>query len=144
MRSVCLALSAVACVVVLAGCGASGPDGVAETPTRKASESTAPTSGSPPSASTSSQSPKAPVVRVAIRDGKVNPRPSTHRVARGETVRLVVSTDRADELHVHGYEKTARLPAGESTTVTLRADRPGRFEVETHDTGLRLLVVEVR
>lgn len=82
-------------------------------------------------------------IKVAISGGKVVPRSSVHKVRRGQTVRLVVTSDRADELHVHGYDRTAKLPADTATTLEFTADQTGRFEVETHESGLQLLQLEV-
>jgi plastocyanin len=83
-------------------------------------------------------------IKVSVSGGKVAPESSVHKVSRGQTVRLVVTSDKADELHVHGYDKSAELPAGTATTLEFPADQTGRFEVETHESGLQLLQLEVR
>ncbi|MEO3782952.1 hypothetical protein ABGB12_06475 [Actinocorallia sp. B10E7] len=83
------------------------------------------------------------LVKVDINGSKVAPRPSTHKVAKGDKVRIEVTSDEADELHVHGYEKTAALKPGETAVVEFTADSSGRFEVETHDSGLLLFNLEV-
>jgi heme/copper-type cytochrome/quinol oxidase subunit 2 len=59
-------------------------------------------------------------------------------------VRLQVTSDEDDVLHVHGFEVEEPLEAGRTTTVDLTADQPGVFEVETHETELELLQLEVR
>ncbi|MFD7861242.1 hypothetical protein [Streptomyces sp. NPDC059783] len=83
-------------------------------------------------------------VDVAVRDGKVSPAPGRTEVGKGRTVRLRVRSDRDDTLHVHGYDKEARLPAGRTVTVTFTADRTGLFEVETHESDLLLTQLVVR
>jgi serine/threonine protein kinase HipA of HipAB toxin-antitoxin module len=88
----------------------------------------------------------APVVEitVSVRDGTVNPK--THRVdvKQGSTVRLQVTSDVDDVLHVHGFDVEEPLEAGRTTMVELTADQPGVFEVETHESDLELLQLEVR
>ncbi|MDI3404181.1 hypothetical protein QIS96_10155 [Streptomyces sp. B-S-A6] len=83
-------------------------------------------------------------VAIAIADGRVQPPPDRVELKRGERVRLKVTSDRADTLHVHGYDKEAELPAGKPVTLTFSADRTGLFEVETHDSGLVLTQLVVR
>ena len=63
---------------------------------------------------------------------------------KGDRVTLRVTSDRADTLHVHGYDRELPLPAGKPATLTLTADRTGLFEVETHESGLLLTQLVVR
>ncbi|MFI8106435.1 hypothetical protein [Streptomyces sp. NPDC086023] len=83
-------------------------------------------------------------VTVAVRDGKVEPPPGRIELDRGRRVALTVTSDTADTLHVHGYDKELALPAGRPATLVLTVDRTGLFEVETHDTGLVLTQLLVR
>ncbi|MEW2179929.1 hypothetical protein AB0890_26825 [Streptomyces sp. NPDC005406] len=86
----------------------------------------------------------ATTVDISLRDGKVSPAPGRTEVKKGRSVRLVVRSDRDDTLHVHGYDKEARLPAGRTVTLTFTADRTGLFEVETHESDLLLTQLVVR
>lgn len=83
-------------------------------------------------------------IQVAVKDGKVTP--ATHRepVVKGDTVKLVVTTDTADEVHVHGVEIEKETLPGKPVTITFVAKDPGIYEVETHESGLQLLQLEVR
>ncbi|MGY3683710.1 hypothetical protein [Streptomyces sp. TE33382] len=81
---------------------------------------------------------------ISITHGKVSPAPGRTEVRKGERIALRVRPDRADTLHVHGYDKEAELPAGRTTTLTFTADRTGLFEVETHESGLLLTQLVVR
>ena len=87
---------------------------------------------------------KTDTIQVAVKDGKVTP--ATHRepVAQGDTVKLVVTTDTADEVHVHGVDIEKETLPGEPATITFVAKDPGIYEVETHESGLQLLQLEVR
>ena len=114
------AVLTVVLAVPLAGCGGSSTSGDA------------------------SGSGKTDTIQVAVKDGKVTP--ATHRepVAQGDTVKLVVTTDTADEVHVHGVDIEKETLPGEPATITFVAKDPGIYEVETHESGLQLLQLEVR
>ncbi|MGW1409256.1 hypothetical protein [Streptomyces sp. NPDC002403] len=83
-------------------------------------------------------------LEIVVSHGKVSPDPGRTEIKKGRTVRLRVRSDRADTLHVHGYDKEARLPAGKTVTLTFTADRSGLFEVETHESDLLLTQLVVR
>lgn len=83
-------------------------------------------------------------LEISVRDGKVSPAPGRTEIKKGRTVRLRVRSDRDDTLHIHGYDKEARLPAGRTVTLTFTADRTGFFEVETHESDLLLTQLVVR
>ncbi|MEU2025261.1 hypothetical protein ABZ565_24415 [Streptomyces sp. NPDC016469] len=83
-------------------------------------------------------------VEIAVEGGKVSPAPGRTEIEKGRTVRLRVRSDRDDVLHVHGYDKEAKLPAGRTVTVAFTADRTGLFEVETHESDLLLTQLVVR
>ncbi len=59
------------------------------------------------------------------------------------TVTLRITSDVAEEIHVHGYERYEDLVPGESVDVTFVADIPGVFEVELHDAGIPLVELQV-
>jgi hypothetical protein len=84
------------------------------------------------------------VVSVSVQNGKVTPKPHRVPVKEGSRVRLQVTSDVDDEVHVHGFDIEEPLDAGHTTTVDLLADQPGVFEVETHETELELLQLAVR
>jgi plastocyanin len=135
-----LAGPGVAVLLLLAAC-ASGGDSATT------ADSSTITSGSPSAGIAGGEpNPAAPVVEVnvSVRDGKVAPKPHRLDVKLGATVRLQVTSDEDDVLHVHGYDVEEPLEAGHTTTVELTADQPGVFEVETHETELELLQLEVR
>ncbi|MFF8259477.1 hypothetical protein [Streptomyces virginiae] len=101
--------------------------------------------GSPPTQSpTPGQEQADRTVTITVRDGKVSPAPARTELRRGERVALRVTSDRADTLHVHGYDKELVLPADQEATLILTADRTGLFEVETHESDLVLTQLLVR
>jgi hypothetical protein len=79
-----------------------------------------------------------------VTDGRADPPLDRATVAQGSLVRIVVTSDRADEVHLHGYDLDAHLAPGEPGVVEFTADQTGLFELETHETGLVLLQLVVR
>jgi hypothetical protein len=53
-------------------------------------------------------------------------------VAKGDPVRLEVTPDVAAEVHVHGYERTREVEAGQTAKFDFAATAEGVFEVELH------------
>ncbi|MEU8527222.1 MULTISPECIES: hypothetical protein [Streptomyces] len=83
-------------------------------------------------------------VTLTITGRSVQPPPSRVELKKGDRVTLRVTSDRADTLHVHGYDRELPLAAGRPATLTFTADRTGLFEVETHESGLVLTQLVVR
>jgi hypothetical protein len=138
-RRVPAVLAGLALVVALGGC-ASGDD----SPDDGATTSPTATAGSATSSAPPTETDRAVEVSVAVTDGKVEPKPRRVDVERDSQVRLIVTSDVDDAVHVHGYEIEAELEAGRPTTVEFVADQSGIFEVETHESELELLQLEVR
>ena len=65
------------------------------------------------------------------------PRPSTDapvlRALQGDTVTLVIRSNQAGEVHVHGYEKKVVLQPGSEVRLSFAATRAGAFPVHFHD-----------
>lgn len=71
------------------------------------------------------------------------PAVSVLRVLAGEAVELTVVSARDDELHLHGYDLTLDLRAGEPGTLRFVAEHAGRFEIELHRGHAQIGVLEV-
>lgn len=65
------------------------------------------------------------------------------KVALGTRLRITVTSDVADELHVHGYDLTQELSAGQSGSLEFVADKPGVIEVELERAKLPLTRLEI-
>jgi hypothetical protein len=63
--------------------------------------------------------------------------------AKGEEIRFAVSSDTADEVHVHGYDVEAEVAAGETAKFGFPADLEGVFEVELHHSGAQIAELTV-
>lgn len=82
-------------------------------------------------------------IEVTVSDGEVDG-PGTVSLEVGTAVELVVTSDVADEIHVHGYDLHQDVGAGETATVTFTADIPGVFEVELEENQVQLVELQVR
>ncbi|WP_444947236.1 hypothetical protein [Micromonospora ureilytica] len=137
--------------LLLAGCGHDDDPSVATpstAPTSAAPSSATPTAPTPTVTATPSASASTAAVdqqiTVTIAKKRVDPPTGRITVSKGQLVRITVTSDVADELHVHGYDLGARLPAGTPGSVEFRADKTGLFEVETHESELVLFQLVVR
>jgi type IV secretory pathway VirB10-like protein len=54
---------------------------------------------------------------------------------QGETVRFRARSATDDEVHVHGYDISEDAPAGETITMSFKADITGIFEIEFEAAG---------
>lgn len=68
----------------------------------------------------------------------------TETVGLGEKVRLRVTSDVAEEVHVHTYDVMADVAPGATVELELTATIPGRHEVEMEKKGKQVMVLEVR
>ncbi len=129
---------AVLAIAVAAGCGAPAAD----SPTVAATA----TAGAPsarPSASTTSAEPRAQIIALSFAGGRAGDGPGRIAIPVGETVELVVTSDVADEIHLHGYDRSVTVEAGGTATLSFTADIPGVFEVELEELGAPLARLEV-
>ena len=56
----------------------------------------------------------------------------------GDMISLTFTTDRDEEIHLHGYDLAFECKAGQPLTRTFKADRTGRFEFEIEASGTHL------
>jgi hypothetical protein len=127
--------------VVLALSGCAGTD---EPPASSSTGTSAPESST--SASSSPAGPITPAgqrIVVTVAGGQVTGDTGRVPVAAGEQVTLVVTSDVADELHLHGYDLRTALTPGTPAELSFAATVPGVFEVELHDAGTVLLTLQV-
>ncbi|HUH08521.1 MAG TPA: hypothetical protein VML96_12050 [Egibacteraceae bacterium] len=83
------------------------------------------------------------VVTVKIENGAVTS-PERVEVALGTPLRIEVTSDAADEVHVHGYDITGQLEPGRTEAIEFVADVPGVFGVELHSTHSELFQLRVQ
>lgn len=100
----------------------------------------------PPSAAAPTE-PAAPVpqvVELTVKNKALASGPAVLSVLEGTPVTLRITVDHHDELHLHGYDLTLKLPSGQAGELSFVADRSGRFEYELHHAHVVLGVLEVQ
>ena len=65
-------------------------------------------------------------------------------VQKNDRVVLVITSDVADEVHLHGYDVTRDVSAGGTVRLPFTASLPGRFEVELEDRGAQIADLTVQ
>ena len=85
-----------------------------------------------PQATTETPPPEPTVTRIQIQDGAVVGGAKTIDVVRGDTVRIVVSADAPDDIHLHGYDIERSVEPGRPAHFRFKADAEGAFEIESH------------
>jgi hypothetical protein len=107
-------------------------------PTQPTTETSGPTRTAP------APRPQRITVRIAVRDSRVVGGPRVHSVRKGRRVTLVVTSNVADHVHLHGYDLMRDVAPGRPARIAFRARLAGRFEIELEDRRLPLGELEVR
>ncbi|TCI99028.1 hypothetical protein [Aeromicrobium sp. IC_218] len=140
-----VALAAAALTLGLAGCAEDEPTADATgAPTTSASSEPAPTATEPSEPSEPAM-PEGVVVDVTIAGGEVTPQGDRVEVEVGEPVTLRVTSDEADEIHVHSDpEHSLEVEAGTPGELTFTVDRPGQVAVESHHLDVTIVQLVAR
>ncbi|HEX2041811.1 MAG TPA: hypothetical protein VHF24_04165 [Acidimicrobiales bacterium] len=118
--------------LVLAGCSRNQEETTATT------QAAAPSTAPGPTTTLAAR-----LVDVVVRRGSVEGG-GRHEVPLNERIRLRVTSDTAEEVHVHGYEHRFQVGPTGPAEITFIANLPGVFEVELEKTHRRLLSLEVK
>ena len=137
-----------ACAVLgLAACGGDGDTTSSPPPPTSTVTTTSPLpppQPQPPEPPPAPPKPQVTTVRIVVREGQVVGGLVQATIDQGKKVALVVTSDVADEVHLHGYDKSVDVTPGKPARLAFVASIPGRFEVELEDRGLQIADVEVR
>jgi FtsP/CotA-like multicopper oxidase with cupredoxin domain len=76
--------------------------------------------------------PEPEVTRFRMRGGAVVGGVKDIEVESGDTVRIVVTSDAPDEIHLHGYDITRNAAPGRPARFRFKAEAEGAFEIESH------------
>jgi len=82
-------------------------------------------------------------IEVTVAHGKASGDTGRVQVALGTPVTLVITSDVADQVHVHGYDIEQKLTPGTPATLRFTATVAGVFEVELHEADMVLLRLQV-
>ena len=129
-------LAAAAAAVILFIVLRPGGDGD-ETAATSAATATTPTATTRPTVS------RAQIITVNVENGKPVGGVAKATVKQGKRVALVVHSDVADEVHLHGYDLSRDVEAGGTATIAFKAKIAGRFEAELENRQEQILSLTV-
>ena len=96
-------------------------------------------------ATTSAAGGAAPVVNVTIAHGQVTPVNATLQAKVGQQITFRVTSDAADELHVHSVpDHKFEVAAAPNQTFQFRVNVPGNVDVELHHLDRTVATLQVR
>ncbi len=146
-RRILLALGAVMVAVVLFVLRPEDEDETVAPTTTASSPTTTPTTteSSPDTTTTEPPPPEEDGVQIEIefRDGRLVGGVRRMEIERGEGVVVVVRSDVADHVHVHGLDILRDVAPGAPARLRFRPPNPGVVEIELEDRHLLLAELEV-
>lgn len=132
---------AIVAIVVLAD-SSEDDSGTQTAATATPTETAAPTEASPAEEETPTPTPTpepTPPPPPLLTANKVTELEATE----GETVRFRARSATDDEVHVHGYDISKDVPAGQTITMSFKADITGIFEIEFEEAGKEIAKLTV-
>ena len=128
----------VAGAFALAGCGGGGKSS-APTTTAAPSTTTTRTTSTTNTTTTATTTAGPVTIRVLIKGGKPVGGIQRATVKKGQEVAIVVHSDVADEVHVHGYDLHKDVEAGGTVRIVFPATITGVFEAELESRKLQII-----
>jgi copper(I)-binding protein len=132
MKRIVLAAACVLAALALAGCGSDDGESASTTDTAMMTETTTTTEAETPT-----------VVKITVVDGQPQGGIVRQTVNKDDQVVLVVTSDVADEIHLHGYDISRDVTAGGMVRLPFKATIPGRFEAELESRGVQIADITV-
>ena len=133
MNRFLVACATLLAVAVLGGCGSSNDS------TTSTAETTI------TGATTTTTGPAKPVtVSIVVQNGAPKGGIVRATVNKDDHVILVVKSDVADEIHLHGYDRKTDVTAGGTARLPFVANIPGRFEVELESRSVQIADLTVQ
>jgi FtsP/CotA-like multicopper oxidase with cupredoxin domain len=114
--------------LVIASGGGDGNKTSSSTTASTTTSSSSTTTGT--STTTASKPAGPPTYTVTVKNAKPAGGIKKIKVKKGDQVKLVVKSDTADEIHIHGYDFHKDVDAGGSVRFSFPAKIDGNFEIE--------------
>jgi len=137
MNKILLVVAATVASIALVGCGSNDSESAStDTTTTETTTTTTDTT-------TTTEAEKPTEVKVVVVNGSPQGGIVRQTVNKDDQVVLVVTSDVADEIHLHGYDKARDVAAGGTIRLPFKATIPGRFEAELESRGVQIAEITV-
>jgi len=137
MNKILLVVAATVASIALVGCGSNDSESAStDTTTTDTTTTTTDTT-------TTTEAEKPTEVKVVVVNGSPQGGIVRQTVNKDDQVVLVVTSDVADEIHLHGYDKAKDVAAGGTIRLPFKATIPGRFEAELESRGVQIAEITV-
>ncbi|MDO3634700.1 hypothetical protein [Mycolicibacterium arseniciresistens] len=138
-------IAAAILAIALVGCSSSTAPGESSTSVSSRSATSAPPAASASPAPSPSIPDDATTVDINIAGGVVTPTNGQAQGVVGKPIVLKVSSDVADQLHVHSSpENTFQVEPRRDQVFEFTVDVPGQVDIELHDLNRTVVTVQVR
>ena len=138
MNKILLVVAATVASIALVGCGSNDSESAStDTTTTDTTTTTTDTT------TTTTEAEKPTEVKVVVVNGSPQGGIVRQTVNKDDQVVLVVTSDVADEIHLHGYDKAKDVAAGGTIRLPFKATIPGRFEAELESRGVQIAEISV-
>ena len=138
MNKILLVVAATVASIALVGCGSNDSESAStDTTTTETTTTTTDTT------TTTTEAEKPTEVKVVVVNGSPQGGIVRQTVNKDDQVVLVVTSDIADEIHLHGYDKARDVAAGGTIRLPFKATIPGRFEAELESRGVQIAEITV-
>ena len=140
------AVIAVVAVIVLAGGSSDDEPETVATTTTPAAAATGSPDGTAEATTTTEPTPEPTpeAIEIEVEGGKIKGGEATIDVKQGDRVKFTVKADKADHVHVHGYDVLRDVTPGQAASFDFKADIPGVFEVELEESHLQIARLRVK
>ena len=137
MNKILLVVAATVASIARVGCGSNDSESAStDTTTTDTTTTTTDTT-------TTTEAEKPTEVKVVVVNGSPQGGIVRQTVNKDDQVVLVVTSDVADEIHLHGYDKAKDVAAGGTVRLPFKATIPGRFEAELESRGVQIAEITV-
>jgi hypothetical protein len=126
---------------LLASCG--GEDGESAGTTTETTTTSETTTTTTTTETTPPPPPGPTEIRIVVVDGAPQGGIVREKVEKNDRVVLIVRSDVADHIHLHGYDIMRDVAPGKPARLPFKATIPGRFEVELEDRGVQIADITV-
>jgi hypothetical protein len=144
MRRAISAALLVALFLALSGCGGDETETATTTTSATTTTPTTATTTTTTTTTTTERPAAVQTIRIAVVHGAPKGGIVRATIDKGERVVLVVKSDVADEIHLHGYDLSTDVAAGGTARLRFRANVTGRFEVELESRSVQIADLTVQ